>query len=222
METQKPVNYETTDAPARYTQTKVAKMVAVLPRLEAARARGWPWRELVDYARELLDEPNLNPAHLKTLVSTARRRLAAPPAKPAPVAPAAPKSAPAARRSTPPAPPAKPAPAAPPVPATTPAPAPAAPKTPIDQVAARFAALMTDRAANRNDYPKHAATYLTENPADDAIIDTELVALKRQKYPESNPVITAQSRALHLSNAARKINQLVIDLANYTERTNWQ
>jgi len=90
MDTSKPSIYETTDAPTRQEQTKVAKMVAVLPRIEAARARGWRWHDLLDYARDLLGEPNLHPGHLKTLVYTARRRVAAAAAPKAAASPATP------------------------------------------------------------------------------------------------------------------------------------
>ena len=213
MDTQKPIDYATTDAPTRHTQTKVAKMVAALPRLEAARARGWRWRDLLDYARDLIGEPNLHPQHVETLVRTARRRTAAPPAKPAPLAP---KPAPVTKRApAPAAPPADPAPTAPPAAAPT-APvataSPAIPATAIEQLTKTLAASMLERNVPRGDYTNYVAAHLESTPADDAIVDAALIEIKRKRNPESDSKTTLQGRALYLTREVQKSQSLKLEI----------
>jgi len=230
MDTQKPIDYETTDATARYAQTKIAKMVAVLPRIEAARARGWHWRDLLEYARGLLDEPTFNQKDLTSLVYAARRRVAAPPAKPAPLAP---KPAPAARSATPPAPP---APAAPkPAPATTAPPAaaptapvatasPAIPATAIEQLTKTLAASMLESNVPRGDYTNYVAAHLSATPADDAIVDAALTEIKRRRNPESDSKTTLQGRALYLTREVQKSQSLKSEInvdKFMSERPRW-
>lgn len=211
-----PTDPDKTPSP-RLTQSRIAKAVHALPRLEAAHANGWRWAEILPFARELLQEPELSQPGLRDLLHAARRRVAAQ----APQAPQVPKDpqVPLPPQAEPPAPaPVAPAPAparsAAPAPGPTPpAPAPAAQLAPSVQrkqpddaarlkVVRQFISEMDAKGVDRNDYEDHSDAFLKQHPDCAQAFMEHMNTVQRVSNPNFNA--TLAGAGISLAANARK------------------